>query len=119
LKYSTFDYDYEHRFAEHAHEHDIKLRTESTRDSHLVGGERHMAEKKPLEERVIIAGFGGQGIMFMGKLLCYAGMMEGKQVTYLPSYGAEVRGGTAYCNVIVSSAAIASPVISSPPPRSS
>ena len=48
------------------------------------------------EERVIIAGFGGQGIMFMGKLLCYAGMLEGKQVTYMPSYGAEVRGGTAY-----------------------
>jgi 2-oxoglutarate ferredoxin oxidoreductase subunit gamma len=66
------------------------------------------------EERVIIAGFGGQGIMFMGKLLCYAGMMENKHVTYMPSYGAEVRGGTAYCNVIVSSEEIPSPVVSDP-----
>lgn len=56
------------------------------------------------EERVIIAGFGGQGIMFMGKLLCYAGMLKGKQVTYMPSYGAEVRGGTAYCNTTGSNA---------------
>jgi 2-oxoglutarate ferredoxin oxidoreductase subunit gamma len=66
------------------------------------------------EERVIIAGFGGQGIMFMGKLLCYAGMMEKKHVTYMPSYGAEVRGGTAYCNVIISSEEIPSPVVSEP-----
>lgn len=66
------------------------------------------------EERIIIAGFGGQGIMFMGKLLCYAGMMENKHVTYMPSYGAEVRGGTAYCNVIISSEEIPSPVVSEP-----
>lgn len=66
------------------------------------------------QERVIIAGFGGQGIMFMGKLLCYAGMLEGRHVTYMPSYGAEVRGGTAYCNVIISSDEIASPVVSEP-----
>ena len=66
------------------------------------------------QERVIIAGFGGQGIMFMGKLLCYAGMMEKKHVTYMPSYGAEVRGGTAYCNVIISSEEIPSPVVSEP-----
>lgn len=66
------------------------------------------------EERIIIAGFGGQGIMFLGKLLCYAGMMDGKHVTYMPSYGVEVRGGTAYCNVIISTEEIPSPVISSP-----
>lgn len=66
------------------------------------------------QERIIIAGFGGQGIMFMGKLLCYAGMMEKKHVTYMPSYGAEVRGGTAYCNVIISSEEIPSPVVSEP-----
>jgi 2-oxoglutarate ferredoxin oxidoreductase subunit gamma len=66
------------------------------------------------EERVIIAGFGGQGIMFMGKLLCYAGMMEKRHVTYMPSYGAEVRGGTAYCNVIISAEEIPSPVVSEP-----
>ena len=66
------------------------------------------------EERVIIAGFGGHGIMFMGKLLCYAGMLEGRHVTYMPSYGAEVRGGTAYCNVIISSEEIHSPVVATP-----
>lgn len=66
------------------------------------------------QERLIIAGFGGQGIMFMGKLLCYAGMLEGRHVTYMPSYGAEVRGGTAYCNVIISPAEIASPVVAEP-----
>jgi 2-oxoglutarate ferredoxin oxidoreductase subunit gamma len=67
-----------------------------------------------VEERIKIAGFGGQGIMFMGKLLCYAGMMEDKHVAYLPSYGAEVRGGTAHCNVIISSEEIPSPVVSKP-----
>lgn len=66
------------------------------------------------EERIIIAGFGGQGIMFMGKLLCFSGMLDKKHVTYLPSYGAEVRGGTAHCNVIISSEEISSPVISEP-----
>jgi 2-oxoglutarate ferredoxin oxidoreductase subunit gamma len=66
------------------------------------------------QERIIIAGFGGQGIMFMGKLLCYAGMMEKRHVAYMPSYGAEVRGGTAYCNVIISSEEIPSPVVSEP-----
>ncbi len=52
--------------------------------------------------------------MLFGKILAYAGMTEGKYVTYLPSYGAEVRGGTAHCNVIISSEEIASPVIGSP-----
>ncbi|MDD5556230.1 MAG: 2-oxoacid:acceptor oxidoreductase family protein [bacterium] len=66
------------------------------------------------EERIVIAGFGGQGIMFLGKLLCHAGMLDGRHITYLPSYGVEVRGGTACCNVIISSEEIASPVITSP-----
>jgi len=66
------------------------------------------------QERLIIAGFGGQGIMFMGKLLCCAGMLQGRHVTYMPSYGAEVRGGTAYCNVIVSDEEIPSPVVAEP-----
>ena len=66
------------------------------------------------EERIIIAGFGGQGIMFTGKLLCYAGMMQDLHVTYMPSYGTEVRGGTAYCNVIISSEEIPVPVVSKP-----
>lgn len=64
-----------------------------------------------MEEKIIIAGFGGQGIMFLGKLICQAGLEEGYNVTYIPSYGAEVRGGTANCHVILSSSNIASPVI--------
>ncbi len=67
-----------------------------------------------LQEEILCAGFGGQGIMFLGKLLAQAAMTEELQVTYLPSYGAEVRGGTAHCNVIVSSEEIASPVIENP-----
>jgi 2-oxoglutarate ferredoxin oxidoreductase subunit gamma len=63
---------------------------------------------------VLCAGFGGQGIMLLGKLLAYAGMREGRFVTYLPSYGAEVRGGTAHCSVIISSGEIASPIVATP-----
>jgi len=62
-------------------------------------------------ERVICAGFGGQGVMSMGQLLSYAGMIEGKHVSWLPSYGPEMRGGTANCNVTVSDAPIGSPII--------
>jgi len=69
---------------------------------------------KNTHEEIVCAGFGGQGIMFFGKLLAQAAMTEGLHVTYLPSYGAEVRGGTAHCNVIISSEEIASPVIGRP-----
>jgi 2-oxoglutarate ferredoxin oxidoreductase subunit gamma len=62
----------------------------------------------------VFAGFGGQGVLSMGLNLAQAGMMEGKYVTYLPSYGAEMRGGTANCTVAVSDEEIASPVASSP-----
>jgi 2-oxoglutarate ferredoxin oxidoreductase subunit gamma len=62
-------------------------------------------------EKVIIAGFGGQGVMAIGKLLAYAGMLEDKQVSWLPSYGPEMRGGTANCDVIVSDTLIGSPVL--------
>ncbi|WP_326908777.1 2-oxoacid:acceptor oxidoreductase family protein [Sedimentibacter sp. MB31-C6] len=65
-----------------------------------------------MEEKVIMAGFGGQGVMAIGKLLAYAGMLENKQVTWLPSYGPEMRGGTANCAVVVSDEMIGSPVIS-------
>ena len=61
--------------------------------------------------RVICAGFGGQGVMSMGQLLTYAGMLEGKEVSWLPSYGPEMRGGTANCSVTVSSKPVGSPVI--------
>jgi len=65
-------------------------------------------------EEVIIAGFGGQGVMLMGKLLAYAGMLEGRKVAWMPSYGPEMRGGTANCTVIISSEEIASPVVPHP-----
>ena len=65
-------------------------------------------------EEVIIAGFGGQGVMLMGRLLAYAGMLEGKKVAWMPSYGPEMRGGTANCTVIISSEEIASPVVPYP-----
>ncbi len=65
-------------------------------------------------ERIIIAGFGGQGIMLAGKLAIQAGLARGKNVTYIPSYGAEVRGGTAHCHVIISEDEIASPIIIRP-----
>ncbi|MGB9678781.1 MAG: 2-oxoacid:acceptor oxidoreductase family protein [Thermoanaerobacteraceae bacterium] len=64
-----------------------------------------------MEERIIFAGFGGQGIMSMGMLLAYAGMIEGKNVSWLPSYGPEMRGGTANCNVTVSDGPVGSPII--------
>lgn len=62
-------------------------------------------------EKAIMAGFGGQGLMFMGKLVVQTMMIEGENVTYFPSYGAEVRGGTAHCHTIVSSDEIYSPVV--------
>ncbi len=65
-------------------------------------------------EEVIIAGFGGQGIMLLGKLLAQTAMKDGKEVTYIPSYGAEMRGGTSNCKIIVSDSPIASPMIASP-----
>jgi len=64
--------------------------------------------------KTVFAGFGGQGVLSMGLNLAQAAMTEGKNVTYLPSYGAEVRGGTANCTVAISDAEIASPVASAP-----
>ena len=62
----------------------------------------------------LIAGFGGQGVLFAGKFLAYKGMLEGKQISWLPSYGPEMRGGTANCSVIVSDTPIGSPIVSKP-----
>ncbi len=64
-----------------------------------------------MTEKIICAGFGGQGIMAMGKILALSAMREGKYVSWLPSYGAEVRGGTAHCMVVISDQRIASPYI--------
>jgi 2-oxoglutarate ferredoxin oxidoreductase subunit gamma len=62
-------------------------------------------------ERTIMAGFGGQGMMLMGKVYAAAAMTEGKEVTFFPSYGAEVRGGTAHCHVIISADDIYAPIV--------
>jgi len=66
------------------------------------------------QHEVTWAGFGGQGIMVAGQLLAYTGISEGKNVVWIPSYGPEMRGGTAYCTVVVSSERIGSPIIKSP-----
>ena len=65
-------------------------------------------------EELIIAGFGGQGVMSMGQLITYAGMIENKNVAWIPSYGPEMRGGTANCAVTVSDREISSPVVTEP-----
>lgn len=64
--------------------------------------------------QILIAGFGGQGILFAGKFLAYKGLMENLQVSWLPSYGPEMRGGTANCNVILSDNPVGSPIITAP-----
>ena len=65
-----------------------------------------------MKEEIIIAGFGGQGVLSMGKILAYAGLMQGKEVTWMPAYGPEQRGGTANVTVIISDTPISSPVLS-------
>jgi 2-oxoglutarate ferredoxin oxidoreductase subunit gamma len=67
-----------------------------------------------MTEEIIISGFGGQGVLLAGKLLCVAAMRQGKHVSHIPSYGAEMRGGTANCSVVISDEDIASPVIERP-----
>ena len=64
--------------------------------------------------QVLIAGFGAQGILFAGKFLAYAGLLQGRNVSWLPSYGPEMRGGTANCSVILSDAQVGSPIVSRP-----
>ncbi|MDR7523330.1 MAG: 2-oxoacid:acceptor oxidoreductase family protein [Armatimonadota bacterium] len=63
---------------------------------------------------IIIAGFGGQGVMFLGEILAHAALHEGYEVTWLPSYGPEQRGGTAHCTVVISDRPVASPVVADP-----
>lgn len=64
--------------------------------------------------KYLFAGFGGQGILFSGKVLAYKGLTDGKNVSWLPSYGPEMRGGTANCSVIISDAPVGSPIVSNP-----
>lgn len=63
---------------------------------------------------IILAGFGGQGILFTGKILAYCGLMAGKELSWLPSYGPEMRGGTANCSVCISDDPIGSPLVANP-----
>ena len=67
-----------------------------------------------MTKQFLIAGFGGQGLLFAGKFLVYKGMLEGKEVSWLPSYGPEMRGGTASCSVIVSDEPVGSPIVEKP-----
>ena len=64
--------------------------------------------------QILIAGFGGQGVLFAGKLLAYKGMYDGKELSWLPSYGPEMRGGTANCSVIISDTPVGSPIVDKP-----
>ena len=64
--------------------------------------------------QILIAGFGGQGVLFAGKFLAYKGLVEDLQVSWLPSYGPEMRGGTANCSVVLSETPVGSPIISNP-----
>ena len=67
-----------------------------------------------MQQEVIIAGFGGQGVLFAGQLLSYTALDEGKEVTWIPSYGPEMRGGTANCTVVISDEEIGSPFVNNP-----
>ncbi len=67
-----------------------------------------------MQTEILIAGFGGQGVLFAGQLLAYAGMENGLEVTWIPSYGPEMRGGTANCTVIISDEEIGSPMVRHP-----
>ena len=67
-----------------------------------------------MQENFLFAGFGGQGVMFAGQLLAYAAMDEGYETTWIPSYGPEMRGGTAHCTVVISDHPIGSPIVSRP-----
>jgi 2-oxoglutarate ferredoxin oxidoreductase subunit gamma len=67
-----------------------------------------------MAHEIVLAGFGGQGVLFLGKMIASAGMLDGKQVSWIPSYGPEMRGGTANCSVVVSDRLIGMPVVPNP-----
>lgn len=67
-----------------------------------------------MEEKIIIAGFGGQGVLSLGQFIAYSAIHDNKEVTWLPSYGPEMRGGTSNCSVVVSDKPVASPIIAAP-----
>ena len=78
----------------------------------VTEGDALTQKQEKMEKEVIISGFGGQGVLSMGKILAYSGLMENKQVTWMPAYGPEQRGGTANVTVIVSDEKISSPILS-------
>lgn len=67
-----------------------------------------------MQHDMIFAGFGGQGVLLMGKMIAYAGLASGREVSWLPSYGPEMRGGTANCTVVVADESVGSPVVAEP-----
>ena len=67
-----------------------------------------------MTHEILLAGFGGQGILFSGKFLAYDGLLENREVSWLPSYGPEMRGGTCNCSIILSNTKIGSPIVSNP-----
>ena len=67
-----------------------------------------------MQTEIVIAGFGGQGVLFAGQVLAYAAMDDGKEVTWIPSYGPEMRGGTANCTVVIAEEEIGSPIVRNP-----
>ena len=67
-----------------------------------------------MTHKIVCAGFGGQGVLSIGTMLAYSAMLEGKEVSWLPSYGPEMRGGTANCSVIISEEPVASPIVTKP-----
>lgn len=67
-----------------------------------------------MKTEILLAGFGGQGLLFAGKFIAYKGLVEGKQLSWLPSYGPEMRGGTANCSVILSDEPVGSPIVANP-----
>jgi 2-oxoglutarate ferredoxin oxidoreductase subunit gamma len=68
-----------------------------------------------MQKEILIAGFGGQGVLFAGQVLAYAAMDLGREVTWIPSYGPEMRGGTANCTVVIADEEIGSPLVANPP----
>lgn len=68
-----------------------------------------------MQKEIIISGFGGQGVLFAGQVIAYAAMESGKDVTWIPSYGPEMRGGTANCTVVIADHEIGSPLVKNPP----
>jgi 2-oxoglutarate ferredoxin oxidoreductase subunit gamma len=75
----------------------------------------HQRSEASMQKEIIISGFGGQGVLFAGQVIAYAAMDSGKEVTWIPSYGPEMRGGTANCTVVIGDQEIGSPLVKHPP----